>query len=193
MSEVLILIQNNFIEASAVIFSVIYVLLAAKKNIFCWYAAIVSVLLYFFICIDAKLYAESGLQLFYLFMAFYGLYSWNKKNETNIISINAKTHIKLILIGLFLTFLLGYYLTIYTSAASPLIDSFTTIFSIMSTFMVAKKILENWIYWIIIDIVSIQLYISRELYLTGLLFLIYSIIAIYGYFTWAKRLNHNAK
>ena len=131
--------------------------------------------------------------LFYLFMAFYGLYSWNKKNETNIISINAKTHIKLIIIGLLLTFLLGYYLTIYTSAASPLIDSFTTIFSIMSTFMVAKKILENWIYWIIIDIVSIQLYISRDLYLTGLLFLIYSIIAIYGYFTWAKRFNHNAK
>ena len=192
MSEVLILIQNNFIEASAVIFSVIYVLLAAKKNIFCWYAAIVSVLLYFFICIDAKLYAESGLQLFYLFMAFYGLYSWNKKNETNIISINAKTHIKLIIIGFALTFLLGYYLTIHTSAASPIIDSFTTIFSIMSTFMVAKKILENWIYWIIIDIVSIQLYASRELYLTALLFLIYSIIAIYGYFTWLKKINSNA-
>ena len=193
MSEVLILIQNNFIEASAVIFSVIYVLLAAKKNIFCWYAAILSVLLYFFICIDAKLYAESGLQLFYLFMAFYGLYSWNKKNETNIISINAKTHIKLIIIGLLLTFLLGYYLTIFTSAASPLIDSFTTIFSIIATFMVAKKILENWIYWIIIDIVSIQLYVSRELYLTAVLFLIYTVIAIYGYYTWANRFSYNAE
>lgn len=192
MSEVLIVIKNNFIEASAVIFSIIYVLLAAKKNIFCWYAAIASALLYFFICIDAKLYAESGLQLFYLFMAFYGLYSWNKKSETNIISINAKTHFKLIIIGFLLTFLLGYYLTVYTSSISPLLDSFTTIFSIMSTFMVAKKILENWIYWIIIDIVSIQLYASRELYLTGLLFLIYSIIAIYGYFTWAKRFNQNA-
>ena len=193
MSEVLIIIKNNFIEFSAVIFSVIYVLLAAKKNIFCWYAAIVSVLLYFFICFDAKLYAESGLQIFYLFMAFYGLYNWNKKNETNIISINAKTHIKLITIGLLLTFLLGYYLTIYTSAASPLIDSFTTIFSIIGTFMVARKILENWIYWIIIDIVSIQLYIGRELYLTGLLFLIYTVIAIYGYFAWAKRFSYNAK
>ena len=92
-----------------------------------------------------------------------------------------------------LTFLLGYYLTIHTSAASPLIDSFTTIFSIIGTFMVAKKILENWIYWIIIDIVSIQLYIGRELYLTGLLFLIYSVIAIYGYFTWAKKFSYNAK
>lgn len=193
MSEFLIIIKNNFIEISAVIFSVIYVLLAAKKNIFCWYAAIVSVLLYFFICLDSRLYAESGLQLFYLFMAFYGLYNWNKKNETKIVSINAKTHIKLIIIGLLLTFLLGYYLTVYTSAASPLIDSFTTIFSIIGTFMVARKILENWIYWIIIDIVSIQLYISRELYLTGLLFLIYSVIAIYGYFTWAKKFSYNAK
>ena len=126
-------------------------------------------------------------------MAFYGLYNWNKKNETKIVSINAKTHIKLIIIGLLLTFLLGYYLTIYTSAASPIIDSFTTIFSIIGTFMVARKILENWIYWIIIDIVSIQLYISRELYLTGLLFLIYSVIAIYGYFTWAKKFSYNAK
>ena len=126
-------------------------------------------------------------------MAFYGLYNWNKKNETKIVSINAKTHIKLIIIGLLLTFLLGYYLTIYTSAASPLIDSFTTIFSIIGTFMVARKILENWIYWIIIDIVSIQLYVSRELYLTGLLFLIYSVIAIYGYITWAKKFSYNAK
>ena len=126
----------------------------------------------------------------WLFMAFIiGI----KKNETNIVSINAKTHFKLILIGLLLTFLLGYYLTIYASAASPLIDSFTTIFSIIGTFMVAKKILENWIYWIIIDIVSIQLYIGRELYLTGLLFLIYTVIAIYGYFAWAKRFSYNAK
>ena len=167
MSEFLIIIKNNFIEISAVIFSVIYVLLAAKKNIFCWYSAIVSVLLYFYICLDARLYAESGLQLFYLFMAFYGLYNWNKKNETKIVSISAKTHIKLIIIGLLLTFLLGYYLTIYTSAASPLIDSFTTIFSIIGTFMVARKILIS--------------------------FLIYSVIAIYGYFTWAKKFSYNAK
>ena len=107
MSEFLIIIKNNFIEFSAVIFSVIYVLLAAKKNIFCWYACNLSVLLYFFICFDAKLYAESGLQVFYLFMAFYGLYNWNKKNETNIISINAKTHIKLITIGFYLPFYLA--------------------------------------------------------------------------------------
>ena len=193
MNEFLIIIKNNFIELSAVIFSIIYVLLAAKKNINCWYAAIVSVLLYFFICIDAKLYAESGLQLFYLIMAFFGLYNWNKKHEKKIISINAKIHLTLIIIGSLLTFLLGYYLTIYTSANSPLLDSFTTIFSIISTYMVAKKILENWIYWIIIDIVSIQLYISRDLYLTSLLFLLYTIIAIYGYFSWSKRLNQNAK
>jgi nicotinamide mononucleotide transporter len=191
MSEVLIIIKNNFVEFSAVIFSIIYVILAAKKNIFCWYAAIVSVLLYFYICIDAKLYAESGLQVFYLIMAFYGLYNWNKKNEKKIISINVKTHLTLIIVGFLLTFLLGYYLTIYTSAFSPLLDSFTTIFSIISTYMVAKKILENWIYWIIIDVVSIQLYISRELYLTSLLFLLYAIIALYGYYSWARRFNQN--
>ena len=72
MNDILIIIKNNFVELSAVIFSIIYVILAAKKNIFCWYAAIVSVLLYFYICIDAKLYAESVLQVFYLLMAFYG-------------------------------------------------------------------------------------------------------------------------
>jgi nicotinamide mononucleotide transporter len=68
----------------------------------------------------------------------------------------------------------------------PIIDSFTTVFSVISTFMLTKKILENWLYWVVIDIVSVYLYFSRELHLTSLLFILYSIIAIFGYFSWLR-------
>ena len=73
----------------------------------------------------------------------------------------------------------------------PIIDSFTTCFSIIATFLVVKKILENWIYWIIIDLVSIYIYFSRDLHLTSLLFLVYTVIAIIGYFNWKKKLQYD--
>ena len=78
---------------------------------------------------------------------------------------------------------------IYTDAEQPIIDSFTAIFSLFATYMVTKKILENWIYWIVIDIVSVYLYFSRDLQLTAGLFAAYTIIALFGYFSWKKQLN----
>ena len=88
--------------------------------------------------------------------------------------------------------LLGFYLSIYSTAKMPIIDSFTTVFSVIATYMVTKKVLENWLYWIVIDIVSVYLYFSRDLQLTSLLFVIYTIVAIFGYFSWKKKVQINA-
>jgi nicotinamide mononucleotide transporter len=85
---------------------------------------------------------------------------------------------------------LGYFFTIYTSSKMPIIDSFTTVFSVIATYMLTKKIIENWLYWVVIDILSIYLYFNRELHLTSLLFILYSIIAIFGYYSW---LRHSKK
>ena len=198
MGEILqILTQLNFnwsiIESAAVFFSVLYVILAVKESIWCWGAAAISVTLYIYICYSAQLYPETGLQLFYLIMAIYGYLQWNKNDSTlNIQQWTTTKHLLILLLGALLTFLMGFYFTIYTNAAMPLVDSFTTVFSVFATYMVTKKVLGNWLYWIVIDIVSVYLYFSRDLHLTSLLFIVYTVIAIFGYFSWLKRNNELA-
>ena len=195
MGDILqIISQLNFnwsiIESTAVFFSVLYVILAIKENVWCWGAAAISVILYIYICYTAQLYPETGLQFFYLLMAIYGYYQWNKNDSSlKVQQWTITKHLFILLLGALLTFLMGFYFSIYTNAAMPLVDSFTTVFSVFATYMVTKKVIENWLYWIVIDAVSVYLYFSRDLHLTSLLFLVYTIIAIFGYFSWIKRNN----
>ena len=183
------------LETIAVLFSIIYVILAAKESIWCWVAAAISVVLYIYICYNAKLYAETGLQIFYFLMAIVGYYSWkvvkNKDenieiNKLDITELKLKHHCFIIILGMLISFVFGYILLTYTDAKMPLLDSFTTTFSIIATIMVIKKVLENWLYFIAIDIASIYLYYSRDLDQTAVLFILYTIIATYGYFNWLK-------
>ncbi len=176
----------NNIELLAVIFSICYVILAAKQKITCWFFAIISVSLYIYICYLEKLYAETILQFFYLIMAFYGLKSWNKEKSLKINDWKISTHLIIFIIGSVLTFISGFTLSYFTDSSLPTIDSFTTIFSMIATYMVIKRVISNWLYWIIIDLVSIYIYDYKELYLTALLFIIYAIIAVFGYFNWIK-------
>jgi nicotinamide mononucleotide transporter len=183
----------SIIESIAVFFSIIYVILAAKESIWCWGAAAISVILYIYICFFAQLYPETGLQVFYLFMAFYGFYHWNKKEQKLQISEwSISKHLFILIVGAILTFLMGFYFATYTNAKMPIVDSFTTVFSLFATYMVVKKILGNWLYWIVIDTVSVYLYFSRDLHLTSLLFMAYTIIAIFGYFNWLKKMQKDA-
>ena len=178
------------IECVAVFFSILYVILAAKESIWCWGAAAISVILYIYICFFAQLYPETGLQVFYLFMAFYGYYHWNKKEQSLQISEwSISKHLFILIVGAVLTFLMGFYFATYTNAKMPIVDSFTTVFSLFATYMVVKKILGNWLYWIVIDTVSVYLYSSRDLHLTSLLFMTYTIIAIFGYSNWLKMMQ----
>ena len=175
------------LESIAVLFSIIYVILVAKESIWCWTAAIISVSLYIFICYEAKLYAETALQFFYLIMAVAGYFFWKEspdKKQLDIKELSIGNHALILFAGIIFTLILGYVLTIYTQAKLPLLDSFTTIFSIIATFMVIKKILENWLYFIAIDLVSIYLYNTRDLQQTAILFVLYAIIACVGYYNW---------
>lgn len=180
----------SILEILAVLFSVLYVVLATKENAWCWLCAAISVKLYIYICYSAQLYPETGLQIFYLFMAAYGYAQWKKpKKDISLKQWQLKTHGFILLIGGVCSFLLGYYFDTQTDAAMPYLDSTTTIFSIITTYMVTKKIVENWLYWIVIDLLSIYLYYSRELTLSAGLFALYTIIAIFGYLSWKKSLQ----
>ena len=111
-------------EIAAIFFSIIYVALSVRENILCWLFAAISTLLYIYICFNAKLFAETGLQIFYLLMAAYGYYNWNKpKEELAVSHWRVSKHLLVILFGTFLTFLMGFYFTTYTSAKMPIIDS----------------------------------------------------------------------
>tara|TARA_B110000467_G_C18297720_1_gene469147 strand:- start:145 stop:744 length:600 start_codon:yes stop_codon:yes gene_type:complete len=192
MAELLqsfLLIEFNWsiLETVAVIFSLLYVYLAAHQNNLCWLAAVISVSLYIYICFNAKLYAETVLQVFYFLMAIYGFYSWKKNNsQLQISTWPIKKHLFIIFLGTILTFFLGFIFSNYTDAEMPLVDSFTTVFSVFATYMVVKKILSNWLYFIIIDIISTYLYFSRDLHLTSLLFLLYTFIAVAGFIKWNR-------
>ena len=120
-------------------------------------------------------------------MAVYGWLNWYKPTiENKIIKWPIKYHAINFITSLSLTILLGYLFNRFTDQANPYTDAFTTVFSLTATFMVTKKVLENWIYWIVIDAVSVGLFISRELYLTSLLFIVFTLIAIWGYAKWKK-------
>jgi len=178
----------TIIEIIAVFFAILYVILAAKENIWCWLAAAISVILYIYICYTAKLYPETGLQIFYLIMAIYGYTQWKKpKKKISIISWPLKKHILIIVFSTILSLTLGYYFDNFTEFKLPYLDSATTIFSLFATFMVTKKILENWLYWIIIDIASIYLYYSRDLTLSAGLFAFYVVLATIGFIQWKKK------
>ena len=183
------------LETLAVLFSITYVVLAARENIWCWLAAAISVALYIYICYNAKLYAETSLQNFLFSNGNHWIFKLEKiksKNEnteikkSDIIELKIKHHFFIIILGVLISFVLGYILFTYTDAKMPLLDSFTTVFSVLATIMVVKKVLENWLYFIAVDIASIYLYYSRDLDQTAILFIIYTLIAIFGYFNWIK-------
>ena len=190
------------IEFVAVSLSIIYVILASRENHNCWYFGIVSVSIYIYICLDALLYAETLLQIVYLFLSFYGLYSWKKKSFVNESPENTKVlnlkisewplrkHFIYITIFTIFSFSIAILLNSFTRSELPFIDAFTTSFSLLATYMTVKKVLENWLYWIVIDLTSVLLYHERDLHLTAFLFIIYTVIATFAYFNWkSKSLN----
>ena len=182
------IIQTSWIEWCAVATSIAYVVLAALKKNSCWIFAGIASILYIYLCISVSLYLESVLQVFYLIMAIVGWLEWNKSdpNQADIKTWSIHQHGLNILISGIVAFLLGYVFQKFTDQQSPYVDAFTTVFSLAATFMVTKKVLENWIYWIVIDAVSIYLYHQRGLELTAALFALYTIIAAIGFFMWYR-------
>lgn len=175
-------------EALAVVLAITYLVLAIRQNIWCWAAAAVSTSIYLFIMFEVRLYMESVLQLFYLAMAAYGWYQWRRHGQSQeVLQVTTwpiSHHLFAIATVVLLVFVSGHLLTEYSDAALPHLDSFTTWGAVIATYMVARKILENWVYWFVIDAVSVGLYLNRGLVLTALLFVLYLVLIILGYRSW---------
>jgi nicotinamide mononucleotide transporter len=185
--------QNHSLELIAVLLAIFYLLLAVRQNILCWPAGIISSILYFFIMKSAGLYMEAYLQIFYVFMGFYGWSQWKKVSNNSFVvnTWSGLKHFYAISFVFILSFSSGFFMFSFTDAALPFIDAFVTWGAIIATYMVAKKLIENWIYWFVIDSVSILLFISRGLIPTAFLFGIYIVIIFFGYKSWKKILEKN--
>ena len=194
------LLATSLWELLAVLLSAAYLLLALRENSLCWYCALASTAIYTGLFWDVSLLMESGLNAYYMAMAVYGWWQWrgskgsaaDSKPQKSAIEISCwplQKHLLAWVVIAVLTLVSGSLLANNTTAALPYLDSFTTWGSVLTTWMVARKILENWLYWIVIDGVSIFLYIDRGLYLTSLLFVAYVIIVVFGFFAWRKRMS----
>ncbi len=179
-------------EMVAVFLSVTYLLLAIKQNLWCWVAAFISTLIYTILFFDASLLMDSALNMFYLVMAIYGWYSWkygngiNKNEELEITTYGLNKNLKIIGALIIVSLILGYIMANYTSADFAYLDTFTTVFAVFTTYTLTKKVLENWLYWIVIDSVSIYIYINKGFYLTAVLFAFYTVLAFIAYNNWKK-------
>lgn len=179
---------TSIIEWLAVVSSVIYVILAAKRLILCWLFAFIGSALFVYLCYIGDLYIESILQLFYVAMAVIGWFTWKKSASENakIKKWGIDKHVLNMLISGVVALILGYLFDTFTNQANPYVDAFTTSYSLSATFMVTRKILENWIYWIVIDLVSIYLYAQRDYNLTAVQYLLFTILAVYGFIAWRQ-------
>lgn len=182
---------TSLVEWLAVVSTITYVILVTKRLIICWIFAFVGSSLFVYLCYIGELYIESILQLFYVAMAIVGWVSW-KKSETgksSVIKWEMKSHLINIFLSGTLAFVLGYIFDNFTNQANPYVDAFTTCFSLSATFMVTKKVLENWIYWIVIDLVSIYLYAQRDYNLSAIQYGLFTILAVFGFMAWRKEYN----
>ncbi len=190
-------VTTNYIELTAAVLGLLAIYLQIKQNVWYWSVSIVMVSMYIYVYIKSTLYADMSLQVYYLVISFYGWYNWlfggrkqtGEKRELPVSRLSRKMIPWLLVIAVALFFGIAYILIHFTDSDVPYWDSFTTSLSFIATWMLAKKYIENWLVWIVVDAVSIGIYIYKELYPTTVLFFILTVFAFVGYFAWLKDLK----
>ncbi len=198
MNVIVSWIAENYFELIASGIGFVAIFLQIKQNVWYWLVSIIMVSMYIYIYIDAKLYADMSLQFYYLVISFYGWYMWlfgktinNKQSELRVSNSSKRLMGILLVLSILLFFFIAGVLMTFTNSDLPYWDSFTTSLSFIATWMLARKILENWLIWIIVDAVSVGIYIYKDLYPTAVLFLFLTILAFVGYIQWKKDLVVN--
>jgi nicotinamide mononucleotide transporter len=198
----LVFIENvkdtTWLEAVAALLGIASVWYARRENILVYPTGIVSVLIYVYICFFARLYADAGINFFYFLMSVYGWYNWTRLNpESEVLTISVNnprqqwSGIALtagsywVIIGLIWIF--NREDTVYMQSWVPWVDAFTTSVFLVGMLLMARKKVENWIYWIIGDVISIPMYFVKGLVFTSFQYLVFLILAILGFIEWRRR------
>lgn len=187
-------LKNHYLEVTGTLLSFAYLWLSVKQKIGLWIFGFLGAVVYTIVFFQSKLYAAMSLQLYYLWVSVYGWYSWKKSKA----STGEELPVRLtrfnewpVLLGITLIIMLIYYalLSMGTDSPIPGADSFITAFSIIATWMLARKQIEHWLIWIVVDLVAVGIYFMQGLYSTSILFLVYGIMAVIGWFQWRKSLK----
>jgi nicotinamide mononucleotide transporter len=187
-------IHTNWIEIVGAILSLIYLYLSIKQRVSLWFYGIISSLFYILVFFQSKLYADMSLQFYYVIISIYGWINWKKGNTESGEELPA-TRItkKYILISIIATGIIYfiYYIILakFTDSTIPKSDAFVGALSIIGTWMLAKKFIENWLVWFATDALCVGLYIYKGLYPTVILFIIYTVMAAVGYWQWKKTIT----
>ena len=193
-----------FIEIIGVIFSLLYLLLEIKQRRIMWVIGFIASSFYVYIFFQSKFYADMGLNVYYVLASIYGWVLWGKRTASNeapkivrliiprnknqqLVINNPKLIAILFLSAVILFALLTFILRTYTDSPVPVGDALTTALSIVATWMLAKKILEQWWIWLFVNILSMSLYVWRELYPTAILFCCYAVASVIGYYKWKEK------
>jgi len=187
-------IADHYLEVFGVVFSLLYLLFSIRQNILLWPSGMIAAILYMVVFYQSKFYADMGLNGYYFVISIYGWLLWSKRKSKSgeglpVSRISLKQGMVLALITLVAFVGIGLILDRFTDSPIPYWDAFTTALSFTATWMLAKKIIEHWILWVIIDLVSMALYLYRGLYPTLLLFAVYTIMAVIGYLQWKKHVE----
>ena len=189
---------KDWVEICGTLTGLIYLWFSIKQSIMTWPMGLLTSLLYIWIFFTAKFYAGMGLQFYYVFISIYGWWSWIHGDQNNdgsrmlhISRTSIKLWVRLFFLFLFLFAIIAFILKEFTDSPIPYWDSFISSLSIIATWMLARKKFEHWFIWMVVDTVSIGLYIYRELYPTTLLFVGYTTMAVIGYYEWRKDLKIN--
>lgn len=190
--------SGNYIEVLGVITSLVYLYFSVRQIIWLWPFGIISSALFILIFFNGKFYADMGLQVYYVGVSIYGWIYWsrggisrNEKSGLPVCRISRQLALVLSATGIVIMLGIVYILKNYTDSDVPWGDGFTTAGSIIATWMLARKMLEHWLVWIFVDSVAAGLYFYKGLYPSFLLYLIFTFIAVIGYFQWKRSLSEN--
>lgn len=187
-------LSGNYIELLGAILGIVYIFFSIRQSILTWPVGLLTSILYVWVFLVSKLYADMGLQMYYVVISVYGWYEWLRGNQSNhsesikVSRLQMKLGIILSVVSLLLFFVIWFILKNYTDSPVPMADALATALSVVATWMLARKILEHWLVWIFVDAFSIGLFWYKDLHPTVILFVVYTGMAYLGYIEWKKEL-----
>ena len=183
------------LELLGTLVGLIYLWLEYRASIYLWVASIIMPTIYLFIYYDAGLYADCGINVYYLGAAIYGWIVWrygakpHEQTELPITHIPTKNVFAAIIVFALSFMAIAWLLLCCTDSDVPWYDAFTTALSVIGMWMLARKYLEQWWVWMVVDVACVGLYLYKELYFTAILYALYAVVAVFGWMNWKKKMN----
>ena len=187
-------LATNYLELLAASVSLLTIYLNTQETVWAWPVGLVSVVLYAYIYFDYALISDGILNVIYFALGIYGWYQWASTSQNNHQRLPISRESRPRTIGLLvacipITWLWAQLiLVVYPEASFLYGDSATTVYSLLAQYWVAKKRIENWLLWIVVDLVASYIYFQKGLWITTVLYLLFTGLAVYGYYTWRKKL-----